>query len=235
MSDKTVLIIGCAARKDQGALDEIELAISEYSPEVWTLNNCFLETIRSDRHFQLHGFQTMIEAHGYEYMHKLSTMDCPLVLFEKEANGWDEHYPELKRPKVIVYPKESALALVAGREYFDNSFPWMIAMAVLEGRTRLIMAGLDYGLAAEKRKDLIRTAEVIDSLFRNEGQVPLGFLEDFVRVVRSEESWAIPCIMYHLGIARGVGMETVIIGENHGLFHDRWGGLYGVAACAGGR
>jgi hypothetical protein len=193
--NETVLMIGCAAVKDLDCQNEIQFAIENYPLDVWTINNCFMD-IKTDRHFQLHGYESMVNAHGDGYMEELASCGCPVVLFREQANSW-YHFndPALLKPEVIVYPTEQAIEL-AGREYFDNSFAWMIAMAVLEGRKRIVLAGLNF--------------------------------------IGETESWVIPCLSYHLGIARGRGVEIVLLGDKHGLFHDRWGGLYGIAPEAGG-
>ncbi len=195
--NETVLMIGCAAVKDIAQQEEILRVNAKYSPDIWTINNCFTSFITAHRHFQLHGYESMVIAHGDGYMEELAACGCPVVLFREQANTW-YHFndPMLLKPEVIVYPTEQAIAL-AGREYFDNSFAWMIAMAVLEGRKRIILAGLNF------------TGET--------------------------ESWVAPCLSYHLGIARGRGIEIQLLGEKHGLFHDRWGGLYGIAPEAGGK
>ena len=127
--------------------------------DVWTLNDCFFPD--STRHFQLHSFYEMHRAHGQEFFEKLSKLDIPLVLFPREEEEWvkaygrSQHWAQVQKIEeidkesfveglplppggIITYPVDDAVTL-AGREYFDNSINWLIAMAILGGYERIVI------------------------------------------------------------------------------------------------
>lgn len=82
-------------------------------------------------------------------------------------------------------------------DYFTGSFAYAIALAIREGATEIRLDGIDFLLAGV----------------------------EFLR--GAEEMWAVPCIEYFLGIARGRGIK-VTVPEGKGIFGPgRWGPRYG--------
>ena len=218
---KTVLILGSSP------FPEFEETLRIHNPEIWCLNKT-KPPREYHRWFQLHSFKHMVKAHGEEYLDKLFKCPVPLVLFPREAEKW------ASLREVIPYPVDAALKL-ASRPYFDGSFAWMIAMAILEGYDRIILGGLSLGEDVKKLwQNRLLAAEWLEDHDpkRDVRQV----VNNLRGVFSGDESWAIPCITYFLGLAQGRGIETLVIGDQHGLFFNKWGdgALYGYDPRAGG-
>ena len=235
----SVLILGC------NPVSQFDRVLEEYAPQVWCMNNSPPPRV-FHRWFQLHSFNHMIKAHGIGYLRHLSKCSVPLVLFPREAEHPEKMGMET-RPEIIPYPVEAALEL-AGRPYFDTSFAWMVVMAILEGFERIIIAGVTFGKETEKlwlsRKIAASVVEAVAAKDRGWTEDlrkgPLIHSERIINNLRGElsgdESWAVPCLSYHLGIAQGRGIETIVLGEGSGLYVNKWGGgaLYGMDERAGG-
>lgn len=113
------------------------------------------------------------------------------------------------------------------------------ALAVLEGFDRIIIGGVTFGkesenlwLARRKAADIIE----FDRLGPLSTEEMVRLTNDLRGVRSGNESWAVPCLSYHLGIAQGRGIETQIFGEGNGIFFNKWGegALYGIDPRAGG-
>lgn len=235
---KTVVLLLCDKRTDA---DEV---VKKYAPtDVWTLNNCFKR--QSTQHFQLHGFKTMLEAHGKDYFKKLGRLTVPLVLFPLQAQTFSSFTLELygyhiPSPLIRTFVVEEVIEL-GGRPYLDNSVDWMTAIAILEGYKRIILTGVSFGESAtELWKVRERAADLIEfppseAAWKHDKQL----VDDLRGMHAGDESWAIPCISYWAGIAQGRGVEFIVEGKHHGLFYDRWSkgvgsALYGIDPRAGG-
>lgn len=229
---RTVLILGCA---QWSGFDRVH---RKYRPDVWTINNC-RPPKRYDLWSQLHGFETMVEAHGESYLLMLSELECPLLLFPKQASSWNSYMRKrfgrkIRRPTILDYPVKEAIALT-GRKYHDNSFAWLIDLAILWRYDRIILAGVDYGGDVEKLwKVRRRAANIIEGKGKLRKRADRNLTNDLRGILAGDESWAIPCISYHMGIAQGRGIETMVLGEKNGIFYDKWGGLYGIHPKVGG-
>jgi hypothetical protein len=237
---RTVILLLCDKRTIAAEV------VEKYAPaDVWTLNNCFRK--ESTLHFQLHGFQTMLHAHGKDYFRKLAALAVPLVLFPKQAESFASYTQKLYgedigQPTIKTFLVEEVLAM-GGRPYLDNSVNWMTALAILEGYERIVLAGVSYGdelktlwKAREAAADIIEGNPSADYRTRDARRL---LVEDLRGWGVGEESWAIPCISYWAGIAQGRGVEFVAEGEHHGIFFDRWSkgkgsALYGIDSRAGG-
>lgn len=244
---RSVLILGCAS------FPEFEDVVEKFNPQVWCINECRPPRIYHRWH-QLHSFKFLARAHGEiheAYFRWLSQLEVPLVLFPREAHSWESYTSscgeELPRPRIIEYPVDRAIAL-AGRPYFDTSFAWLTAAAILEGYERIIIGGVTFGKEAEKLWMSRRiAASVVESVITKERkwteelrEGPLvtqkNILNDLRGVLSGDESWAIPCLSYHLGLAQGRGVETIVLGDGNGLFLNKWGdgARYGMDERAGG-
>jgi len=237
---KSVLILGC------NPVSQFDRVLEDYTPQVWCINNSLAPRVLH-RWFQLHSFNHMGKAHGPGYLGELMKCPVPLVLFPREAQALVT-MDFASKPEIIPYPVEAALAL-AGRPYFDTSFAWMVAMAILEGYERIIIAGVTFGKDAWKlwlsrrvAASLVESVVAKDRRWTEElrhGPLalhPERIVNDLRGVLSGDESWAVPCLSYHLGIAQGRGIETIVVGEGAGLFSNKWGegALYGIDERAGG-
>lgn len=157
-------MLGCAPR----ALEHPEDA------EVWVVNGPAMPP-RWDRLFQLHGIDHISQKHP-GYPAQLAEIRAPKRLYMTRTYKW---IPAAER-----FPIEE-LRAQAG-DYFTNSFPMLIAYAVMEGATEIILDGVMWVGGAQP-------------------QYGAG------------EGWAIPCIEYHIGRARALGV-TVTVPPGSGLF-----------------
>lgn len=128
-----VIILGCAPRS---------FAHSPYS-EVWVVNGPRMPP-RWDRLFQLHGLDHLEHKHGWGFLELLETIQAPHRLYmtrEYRDQVWNER---LGRPFSIPaaerFPIEQVKA--AAGDYLTNSFPMLIAYAVMEGATEITLDGV---------------------------------------------------------------------------------------------
>ena len=189
----------------------------------------------------------MTEFHGEKYLDELErrTRKIQLVLMPREAEAWNK---DIYCSLAVAYPVKDAIVL-AGREYFDNSIPWMIALAVLENYERIVLTGVEYGSktlwkarrdAADMLEEYKGCREITVEPKAERNKTLIKLINNLRGILSGDESWAVPCISYHLGIAQARGIETVVVaGEKSGLFVDKWSmdgkpALYGLSKDAGG-
>lgn len=134
--------------------------------EVWVVNGPRLP-LRWDRLFQLHGLDHIQHKHPEFYRDTL--------LYH--------HYPGQRIfmtrthqtvPAAEPFPIEAVKA--AAGDYLTSSFPLLIALAVLEGATEIILDGVMWA----------------------GGPAQWG----------AGEGWAVPCVEYHIGRARALGVKV---------------------------
>lgn len=186
----------------------------------------------------------MVEQHGEDYLVWLSGLDCPVLMFRGQLERWpvyvntqlgmDIPLPEMATP----FPVEAAVQL-GGREYITNSFSWLLAWAIIGGATHITLTGLAMGKDTlqlwESRNTAAKWLEQGTALSMMGPGKPAPNTQKVINDLKGygsgDESWLLPNVEYWIGIARGRGIEvTVDPACDHGLFYDKWGGLYGLNA-----
>lgn len=234
---KTVVICGCAKHSE---LEDDWFAANPPGDftEVWRCNDQLPHPVKATRWFQLHGLETMRKAHGNKYFYWLSSLTIPVYMFYEQILKWHSFAKdvlcddvELPLPKnATEYPVEEAIK-IAGRKYHTSSFPYMVDLAIHMNFEQIVIMGIDYGNAQgdawKVRRDI---AELVDG-GRIEG-ISKGFILDWLRGEGAgDETWAVPCFEFHLGIAQSRGIQIKIPDpERCGLFYDKWNGMYGLEA-----
>lgn len=111
--------------------------------EVWVINGPNMPA-RWDRLYQLHSLEHLREVHGEQFLTWLRGIEAPrrLVMVNRHR----------EIPHAEGYPWAVALHWAAGRPYFTHSTPLLIAQAVAEGATELLLDGFSDrpGLEHEK-------------------------------------------------------------------------------------
>lgn len=116
-----VVILGCAPRAFDHPADA----------EVWVVNGPRTPP-RWDRFFQLHGLDHLEHKHGSGFVDWLALIRPPKRLYMSEAHGI---IPAAERLPI------ERIKLEAG-DYLTSSFPIVIAFAVMEGATEIILDGV---------------------------------------------------------------------------------------------
>lgn len=151
MKKRSVVIVGCAPRSFEHPEDA----------EVWVVNGPRLPP-RWDRLFQLHGLDHLIHKHGWRFVEALAAIEPPRRLYMTRTYPEPSPYPgrdaeaelvEWRRreaaftnvfvpaiPAAERFPIERLKA--AAGDYFTNTFPMLIAFAVMEGFKEIILDGV---------------------------------------------------------------------------------------------
>lgn len=99
--------------------------------EVWVINGPRFPP-RWDRLFQLHGRDHIVHKHGDGFFEfTMGTIEPPKRLYTTRT------YPDFPAER---FPLERVVA--AAGDYLTNSFPLVIAFAVMEGATEIILDGV---------------------------------------------------------------------------------------------
>lgn len=111
--------------------------------EVWVINGPRFPP-RWERLFQLHGLDHLEHKHGPGFLEFLEELAAPRRLYmtrEYRDKVWREGLGRpFSIPAAEAFPLERVKA--AAGDYLTNSFPMVIAYAVLEGATELILDGV---------------------------------------------------------------------------------------------
>lgn len=188
--------------------------------------------------FQLHGLGHMVEAHGKDYLIWLSGLDCPLYMFQKQILRWalfvnQELKLDVPLPEFSTHMPVEQIIQLAGQKYCTNSFGWMVALAILQGATDIMLTGITLGEDTKQlwlsRREAAKLLQV-DSPWSCSDAGREKIIKDLIGEGVGEESWIIPNLEFWIGIARGRGINVTIDRDQHGLFYDKWNGLYGLEA-----
>lgn len=115
---------------------------SDSTAERWGMNS--LHKVAGDkpwtRWFQLHDIDLHHKTDKAEHIAWLRDSGLPVYLWPEHMDRWDI-------PNAIPYPKSEVLDRFGN--YFNNSVSWMIAVAILEGFTKIGVYGVDMAADTE--------------------------------------------------------------------------------------
>lgn len=101
--------------------------------EVWVINGPRFPATWH-RLFQLHGTEHLCARHGHAFVELLGRIAPPLRLYMTEARA--------SIPHAEVFPVEEARRRFG--DYFTGSFPYAIALAIMEGARSIALEGIDF-------------------------------------------------------------------------------------------
>jgi hypothetical protein len=137
---KSIVIVGVAARSFRWAPDD----------EVWVINRAgaFYSDLEWHRWFHLHGPDHIRAAEGPDHLaHLIHTANYRTVYTprgEEQVPG-SLAFPYARILESMHVEADPATCELLTIPHFHNSFPLLIAFAVLEGATRITLDGVQFG------------------------------------------------------------------------------------------
>lgn len=151
-----------------------EAPFTDSTWEIWSLGRNYTRIPRWDRWFELHDPAEIAKTWEGNEDQKAQAREAYFTWLVEAGKGGNPVYvqgdkwPEQVADYLKDYPK-AAVMEEFGRQYFTNSIPYMIALALMEGATEIGVWGVDMALDSEyatQRPSVEYFIGIVDGMYR---------------------------------------------------------------------